>query len=73
MNYCSSPHSITGKTPAPMMFNREITRRLSLLLPAKAAPNEADKGGNRIKYVLLKLMILYGLEYIQGSKCGVLE
>ena len=33
MKYRSSPHASTGKTPASMMFNREITTRLSLLFP----------------------------------------
>ena len=25
IQYCSSPHTVTGKTPAAMLFNREIT------------------------------------------------
>ena len=44
MKYRSSPHSITGKTPASMMFNREITTRLSLLFPDKAVSKEPEEG-----------------------------
>ena len=42
MKYRSSPHASTGKTPASMMFNREITTRLSLLFPTKES--EVSKG-----------------------------
>ena len=43
LKYRSSPHSITGKTPASMMFNREIRTRLSLLLPNQTESNEAEE------------------------------
>ena len=42
MKYRSSPHASTRKTPASMMFNREITTRLSLLFPTKES--EVSKG-----------------------------
>ena len=47
MKYRSSPHASTGKTPASLMFNREITTRLSLLFPDAAVSkktNEKQKG-----------------------------
>ena len=43
MKYRSSPHNSTGKTPASMMFNREITIRLSLLFPDAAVSKETDE------------------------------
>ena len=43
MKYRSSPHASTGKTPASMMFNREITTRLSLLFPDAAVSKETDE------------------------------
>ena len=48
--YGSSPHSITGKTPASMMFNREIRTRLSLLLPDQTESNKAEEeeGQNKV-------------------------
>ena len=44
MKYRSTPHASTGKTPASMMFNREITTRLSLLFPEEVVQNQADQG-----------------------------
>ena len=43
MKYRSSPHASTGKTPASLMFNREIATRLSLLFPDAAASKETDE------------------------------
>ena len=43
LKYRSSPQSITGKTPASMMFNREIRTRLSLLLPDQTVSNKAEE------------------------------
>jgi len=40
IQYHISPHTVTGKTPAAMMFNREITTRLSLLFPRSNQQNK---------------------------------
>ena len=44
MKYRSSPHSSIGKSPASMMFNREITTRLSLLFPDTVISKEQEEG-----------------------------
>ena len=63
--YHSSPHSVTGKTPASMMFNREIRTRLSLLLPDQTESNQAEEEEVQDKVrIPLKLIILFGLKYI---------
>ena len=36
-------HASTGKTPASMMFNREITTRLSLLFPTADVSKVPEK------------------------------
>ena len=43
MKYCSSPHSSTGRTPASMMFNKEITTRLSLLFTNTVTSKEQEE------------------------------
>ena len=43
MRYRSTPHTVTGKTPAAMMFSREITTRLSLLLPKRDSQHATEQ------------------------------
>ena len=75
MKYRSSPHTSTGKTPASMMFNREMTTRLSLLFPSKES--DVSKGPEEEKHARkhknLKRKILYGLECIQRVVSGAQE
>ena len=43
LKYHSSPHSVTDKTPASMMFNRETRTKLSLLLLDQTESNKAEE------------------------------
>ena len=56
-----------------MMFNWEITTRLSLLFPEEVVPNQADQGEREEEAHNFKMMILYGLEFILQREGGVQE
>eukprot|EP00733_Pompholyxophrys_punicea_P000788 Pompholyxophrys_punicea_v1_NODE_288_length_2379_cov_34.988812.p1 type:complete len:196 gc:universal NODE_288_length_2379_cov_34.988812:645-58(-) len=46
LTYRTTPHSVTGESPAKLMFGRELRTKLSLLLPSKqvVVPESVSKG-----------------------------
>ena len=68
MHYHSSPHAVTGKTPAEVLFSRNIRTRLDILHPTPG--DRTDKGAtDEVKTRQLKVGdLLWSRNYLSNVK-----